>query len=49
LTAPVSLNASLTAPALDLNSGELTLFSHEFPITAADGAFPGYGIPTGSC
>ena len=37
LTAPVSIEASLTAPALDLKSGSLTLFSHTFNIANAGG------------
>jgi hypothetical protein len=49
LTAPFSVNASLVAPSLDLDSGELTLYEHTFDITQADGAFLGadYPIPGG--
>jgi hypothetical protein len=47
LTAPLSLEASLVAPSLGLDSGSLTLFSHEFGIADAGGPF-GYAIP-GSC
>ncbi|HKP88604.1 MAG TPA: hypothetical protein VJT75_01400 [Thermoleophilaceae bacterium] len=35
LTAPVDLNASLKAPLLKLDSGELNLFHHDFPIAEA--------------
>lgn len=39
LTAPFSINASLTAPSLDLDSGDLTLFHHTFNIASAGGPF----------
>jgi alpha-tubulin suppressor-like RCC1 family protein len=39
LTAPVSLEASLTAPDLDLSSGTLTLYKHTFNIADSGGPF----------
>ena len=48
LTAPFSVDASLVAPSLDLDSGELTLYEHTFDITDAGGPFPDYPTP-GSC
>jgi alpha-tubulin suppressor-like RCC1 family protein len=39
LTAPVSLEASLTAPDLDLSSGTLTLYQHTFNIADSGGPF----------
>lgn len=41
LTAPVSLEASLTAPDLDLESGNLTLYHHTFTVATASGPFGG--------
>jgi hypothetical protein len=39
LTAPVSLDASLVAPDLNLNSGTLTLYKHTFDIANSGGPF----------
>ena len=41
LDAPFKVQASLTAPVLNLNSGKLTLYSHTFHITDAGGPLGG--------
>jgi hypothetical protein len=48
LSAPFSVNASLVAPSLDLDSGEMALYDHTFDITDAGGPIPDYPTP-GSC
>jgi hypothetical protein len=45
LTAPFSVDASLVAPSLDLDSGDLTLYEHTFDITDAGGPISDYPIP----